>query len=60
MSNQQHNWFYYGREVLFELESVFDYCSHASLARKTISCQTEKGHRVKHRQICQGNCVEYE
>ena len=37
---------------------MFVCCFQVSLAWKTISCQMEKGNRVKHRQIWQGNCVE--
>ena len=33
-------------------------CLHVSFAWKTISCHTEKGNGVKHKQIWQGNCVE--
>ena len=33
-------------------------CSQISLAWKTISCKTEKGNEVKHRQIWQCNSVD--
>ena len=41
----------------FNWESVV-HNSQAILAWKTISCQSEKGKRVKHRHIQQDNCVD--
>ena len=36
---------------------MFRCCLQVCLAGKTISCQTEKGNRVKHRQILQGKIL---
>ena len=55
-------WCYCGREVLFGKVCVC--CLQVCLAWKTISCQTDKGNRVKHVQFLQGTllllytCVE--
>ena len=40
--------------------SVFACCFQVCLTWKTISCQTDKGNRVKHSQFLQGTCVEDE
>ena len=50
------NWSYCGRR--FVCCSQVRLAWKTSLAWKTISCQTEKGNRVKHSQIWQGTDVE--
>ena len=47
------NWCYCGYEVLFEKVCLFVV---SKLDVQTIPCKAEKGNRVKHKQILQGNC----
>ena len=49
------DWGCCGREVLFE--KVFVYCFQVYLAWKIISCQTDKGNRVRRVKISQGISV---
>ena len=44
--------------VIISEKFCFSKCLHVCLAWNTISCQTDKGNRVKQSQFLQGTCVE--